>query len=115
MARCRAPPVTCRRRISRMVARFRSAWGRPVVARCRTQYAHEIARHHRDAYEKVFGPLPSLAGLPAKAGPVADTAWHAAWSRIPSARQEEITRVYANIGKAIAAYERRIEHAPSRF
>jgi len=81
----------------------------------RTQYAHEIARHHRDAYEKVFGPLPSLAGLPAKAGPVADTAWHAAWSRIPSARQEEITRVYANIGKAIAAYERRIEHAPSRF
>jgi cytochrome c peroxidase len=81
----------------------------------RTQYAHVVARHHRDEYEKVFGALPSLAGLPAKAGPVADTAWSAAWSRIPAARQDEITRVYANIGKAIAAYERRIEHAPSRF
>src|SRR3712207_8737680 len=32
-----------------------------------------------------------------------------------SARQEDITRVYANIGKAIAAYERRIGFAPSRF
>ena len=81
----------------------------------RTQYAHVIASHHRAAYEEVFGALPSLSGLPAKAGPVADTAWHAAWSRIPAARQDEITRVYANIGKAIAAYERRIEHAPSRF
>ncbi|HEX7980057.1 MAG TPA: cytochrome c peroxidase, partial [Gemmatimonadaceae bacterium] len=81
----------------------------------RTQYAHVVASHHRDAYEKVFGALPSLDGLPPKAGPVADTAWSAAWSRIPAARQDEITRVYANIGKAIAAYERRIEHAPSRF
>ncbi|HEX7978643.1 MAG TPA: cytochrome c peroxidase, partial [Gemmatimonadaceae bacterium] len=81
----------------------------------RTQYAHVVASHHRDAYEKVFGALPALAGLPAKAGPVADTAWSGAWSRIPAARQDEITRVYANIGKAIAAYERRIEHAPSRF
>ena len=81
----------------------------------RTQYAHVVASHHRDAYEKVFGALPLLTGLPAKAGPVADTAWSAAWSRIPAARQDEITRVYANIGKAIAAYERRIEFAPSRF
>jgi cytochrome c peroxidase len=81
----------------------------------RTQYAHVVARHHRDEYEKVFGALPSLTGLPAKAGPVADSAWTSAWSRIPAARQDEITRVYANIGKAIAAYERRIEHAPSRF
>src|SRR3712207_5194087 len=32
-----------------------------------------------------------------------------------SARREDITRVYANIGKAIAAYERRIGFAPSRF
>jgi len=81
----------------------------------RTQYAHVIAKHHRAQYEELFGALPSLAGLPTKAGPVADTGWRAAWSRIPGARQDEITRVYSNIGKAIAAYERRIEHAPSRF
>ena len=81
----------------------------------RTQYAHTIAAHYRADYEAVFGPLPSLAGLPAQAGPVADTAWRAAWTRIPAARQGEITRVYANIGKAIAAFERRIGFAPTRF
>jgi cytochrome c peroxidase len=81
----------------------------------RTQYARLVATEYRDAYEAVFGRLPDLAGLPAHAGPVADTVRAAAWKRIPAARQEEITRVYANIGKAIAAYERRIGFAPSRF
>jgi cytochrome c peroxidase len=81
----------------------------------RTQYAHVIAGEYRAMYEAVFGPLPDLAGLPPHAGPVADTASAAAWRRIPAARQDDITRVYANIGKAIAAYERRIGFAPSRF
>ena len=81
----------------------------------RTQYAHLVASAYRREYEAVFGALPDLAGLPRRAGPVADTAHAAAWKRIPAARQEDITRVYANIGKAIAAYERRIGFAPSRF
>ena len=81
----------------------------------RTQYAHAIGAHYRTEYEAVFGPLPSLDGLPAQAGPVADTAWSAAWTRIPAARQGDISRVYANIGKAIAAFERRIEPTPTRF
>jgi cytochrome c peroxidase len=81
----------------------------------RTQYAHEIARRYRAEYEAVFGRLPRLDGLPRQAGPVADMAWRAAWSRIPPVRQEEIGRVYANIGKAIAAYERRVAFTPSRF
>jgi len=81
----------------------------------RTQYAHTIGAHYRAEYEAVFGPLPSLAGLPAQAGPVADTAWRVAWTRIPAARQDDITRVYANIGKAIAAFERRVDLVPTRF
>ena len=81
----------------------------------RTQYAHTIAAHYRAEYEQVFGALPDLGGLPAQAGPVADTAWRAAWTQIPAARQGDISRVYANIGKAIAAFERRIGFAPSRF
>jgi cytochrome c peroxidase len=81
----------------------------------RSQYAHVVAKHYRDEYEAVFGPLPSLEKLPLHAGPVPDSSSNAAWRRIPAARQEEISRVYANIGKAIAAYERRIEYAPSRF
>jgi cytochrome c peroxidase len=81
----------------------------------RTQYAHVVDAQYREAYEAVFGPLPKVDDLPAQAGPVADSAWRAAWSRIPAARQDEISRVYANIGKAIAAYERRLELAPTRF
>jgi len=81
----------------------------------RTQYAHIIAEHYRDEYESIFGGLPNLGDAPRHAGPVADSAWRAAWQRIPAARQEDITRVYANIGKAIAAYERPIEFGMSRF
>ena len=81
----------------------------------RTMYAHFVASEYRERYEAVFGALPDLAGLPRHAGPVADTAHAGAWRRLPAVKQDEITRVYANIGKAIAAYERRIGHAPSRF
>ena len=81
----------------------------------RTQYAHHVAARYGDEYTALFGALPDLGGLPAHAGPVADTAWRGAWARIPAARREDISRVYANIGKAIAAYERRIGFAPARF
>lgn len=81
----------------------------------RTQYLHLIASDYRREYELIFGRLPRLDGLPAHAGPVADSVRAVAWRRIAPVRQEDITRVYANIGKAIAAYERRLGFAPSRF
>jgi cytochrome c peroxidase len=81
----------------------------------RTQYAHVVAAHYRAPYERIFGALPTLDGLPKRAGPVSDTTRRIAWGRIPAVRREDITRVYANIGKAIAAFERRIDHAPTRF
>ena len=81
----------------------------------RTQYAHIIAAHYRSDYEAVFGRLPKLEGLPEHAGPVADSTRAAAWRRISASGQDDITRVYANIGKAIAAYERGIGFTPSRF
>ena len=81
----------------------------------RTQYAHVVAAQYRERYQAVFGALPDLGGLPQQAGPVSDSAWRDAWERIPPARRDEISRVYANIGKAIAAFERRVEFAPSRF
>jgi cytochrome c peroxidase len=81
----------------------------------RTQYVRLIARAYRARYESVFGRLPSLDGLPAHAGPVEDTAVSASWARLSASRRDDISRVYANIGKAIAAYERRIDFAPARF
>jgi len=81
----------------------------------RTQYAQLVAGSYRGAYEAAFGPLPSLEGLPSHAGPVADVESAAAWTRLSAAKRDDISRVYANIGKAIAAYERRIDFAPARF
>ncbi len=81
----------------------------------RTQYARLVVSDYRQAYEAVFGALPDVAALPSNAGPVADSAKSAAWSRMPQAQRDDVTRVYANIGKAIAAYERQIGFAPSRF
>ena len=81
----------------------------------RTAYAHVIAEHYRSDYERIFGPLPELDGLPRRAGPVADSAAAAAWAALSPGRRDEITRVFVNIGKAIAAFERTIVPEPSRF
>ena len=81
----------------------------------RAQYAHTVAEHYRGEYEAVFGAIPDLDGVPRRAGPVTDSAWRGAWQRIPAVRRDEISTVYANIGKAIAAFERRITFAPARF
>jgi cytochrome c peroxidase len=81
----------------------------------RAQYAHIVAEQYRAQYETVFGRLPDLTTIPRHAGPVADSTARVAWDRMPAEAQEQISRVYANIGKAIAAYERRIEPGVSRF
>jgi cytochrome c peroxidase len=57
----------------------------------RAQYAQVIAQHYRADYERVFGRMPELRD------------------------RDGITRVFVNLGKAIAAYERRIQYGPSRF
>jgi cytochrome c peroxidase len=84
----------------------------------RTQYAHIIAAHYRTDYEALFGPLPDLsdsARFPARAGPVTDPEARQAWEQMDPADREAITRIYANLGKAIAAYERTITPGRSRF
>lgn len=81
----------------------------------RTQYAHLVAQYYRDEYEALFGPLPALGHLPASAGPVPDPDARASWEQMAPADREAVTRIYANMGKAIAAYERRIMPGPTRF
>jgi cytochrome c peroxidase len=84
----------------------------------RTQYAHLVGEQYRAEYEALFGPLPDLSDaerFPTAAGPVADPAAQAAWEGMAPADQETVNRIFANIGKAIAAYERQIMPGPSRF
>jgi cytochrome c peroxidase len=81
----------------------------------RALYAHTVAEHYRDDYEALFGPLPDLRGIPRHAGPVQDSAAAAAWQSLSAAQQDMVTQVFVNTGKAIAAYERKLQYGGSRF
>jgi cytochrome c peroxidase len=81
----------------------------------RAQYAHIAAERYRAEYEAVFGALPDLSAVPRVAGPVADPAAAQAWRQLSDEQRDAVSGVFVNLGKAIAAYERRIEVEPARF
>ncbi len=73
--------------------------------------AQQIAARHATEYNAVFGakyPLPSLAALPASGKP-GDPAYDA----LPAADKENVTRIFVNVGKAIAAFERSLRVKPN--
>jgi cytochrome c peroxidase len=91
-------------------------WESPVEhGGSRAQYAHLVATHYRAEYEAIFGRLPDLSRIRAHAGPVDDPAARAAWARMTTVERDRVTAVFVNMGKAVAAYERRITYGPSRF
>jgi cytochrome c peroxidase len=81
----------------------------------RTRLVQQLQAHHRPAYEAVFGPFPPLGGLPADAAPAGTPAERQAWSRMTEAQRDSVNRVFANLGKALAAYERSLSYGASRF
>jgi cytochrome c peroxidase len=81
----------------------------------RTRVAHTVAEFYADEYEAIFGPLPDLSGLPSDAGPVVDPITSAAWDSMRETDQDAVNRVFANVGKLLAAYQRQIMPGRSRF
>ena len=86
----------------------------------RSQFAHVLASDagYKAAYGVLFGTLPDLSDrgrFPLSAGPVADPKSRVAWQRMTAKDRGTVSGIFANIGKAIAAYERRIVPGPSRF
>ncbi len=81
----------------------------------RTRYARLIQANYRAEYQVLFGPLPDLAGAPDDAGPQGTSAERAAWSAVKPASREAISRVFANMGKAIAAYEKTLSYGEARI
>ncbi|MDR7268609.1 cytochrome c peroxidase [Pelomonas saccharophila] len=81
----------------------------------RVQLVRLLAGGYRRDYEAVFGPLPALAGLPAAASPLGTPAEREAWTRLPAAQQDAVNRAFANLGKAIAAYERGLMPGETRL
>ena len=81
----------------------------------RTRVAHRVALDHRRDYEALFGALPRLYGLPGDASPEGSAAEQVAWEAIDPRRREDVSRVFANVGKAIAAYEKSLPHEATRL
>lgn len=75
----------------------------------------------RAGYEAVFGPLPDLSDLerfPASGRPVSGRPTDPddiAWSGMTADDQDTVNRVYSNVGKAIAAYERLLVRTDAPF
>lgn len=93
------------------------------MAGSRLRLARTIARDAelREAYERLFGPLPEVAleeGGPADACPIPDDPddpRQRAWDALGPERREDLTRVLVHASKAIAAYERKLVSRDSAF
>jgi cytochrome c peroxidase len=91
-------------------------WENPVEhGSNRVALVRRLAESHRESWEAVFGPLPVLEGLPTDAGPLGSEAERAAWASLTQEERDRVDRVFAGMGKAVAAFERTIAPAPTRF
>ncbi len=87
----------------------------------RTGVAHHVYQRYRPAYEAVFGALPPMtdAGrFPKQARPHRfDDAHpeHKAWLAMAPSDRVAVNHIFANVGKAIEAYERKLLPRPAPF
>ena len=74
-----------------------------------------IATRYRLQYEAIFGPLPAtiLEQQPLEA--MESSSVQTVWQGYTAAQQLEINTAFANVGKAIAAYETQLKPGSSRF
>lgn len=73
---------------------------------------------YREKYEELFGSYPESLldpALPRHAGPYGTPEVRDAWHRLTRENRRQINKVFANMGKAIAAYESTQLPAPTRF
>ncbi len=86
----------------------------------RVQYLHLLASDERlrKPYETLFGKLPTLEELqrfPATAGPLGNEARVTAWHSMTPQDRALANHVFANIGRLLEAYQRRLLPGPSKL
>ena len=81
----------------------------------RLRFAHLLAEHYGADYQKVFGAMPDLDKLPANAGPFGSAAEQAAWQALAEPQRRLVSNVFANGGKALAAYQKTLSYGESRL
>ena len=72
---------------------------------------------YRDDYETLFGPLPDLDDTDRfpSANPQGDPEQRAAWAAMAPEDQTAVATVFANVGRALEAYQRRLLPGPAPF
>ena len=81
----------------------------------RLRFAKLVQAQYRDSYQKLFGVMPDFSKLPDDAAPHGTPAEQAAWAAMSESSRDAVNRVFANMGKAIASYERLVSYGESRF
>ncbi|MEX0975988.1 MAG: cytochrome c peroxidase [Woeseia sp.] len=86
----------------------------------RMQYVRLMVRDgaYRASYETLFGALPDLSDnnrFAEAAAPAGSAEAIAAWQSMSAADRRTINRVFSNIGKALAAYQRLLVPGAARF
>lgn len=81
----------------------------------RIYYAHLIDQFYRAEYEAIFGLMPEVTHLPILSGSTQSPEVIAAWEAMSLEDREAVTRIYVDMGKSIAAYERLLLPGESRF
>jgi len=73
---------------------------------------------YREQYAGLFGEVPDFSNrnrFPDNAGPGSTETWDQAWRLMNEDDRRQVNRVFANVGKAIASYERLMVPGVSRF
>ncbi len=84
----------------------------------RTTCATLIYTYYRKDYEEVFGPMPVInqKTCPTKAIPdPSNKEGYKIWQAMDEKDRKAVNRIFANMGKAIASFVRRIVPGPARF
>jgi cytochrome c peroxidase len=94
------------------------------MAGSRLAIAHMIFKKYRTEYDAIFAPpldpvldpaSADAARFPAKGKPKGPGEADGPWEAMTAADQDAVNRIYANFGKAIAAYERLLVSRQSPF
>jgi cytochrome c peroxidase len=70
---------------------------------------------YRSKYKDLFGQWPEVETFAPHDTDTAFQDWDTAWRRLRTEDQQYVNTIFANLGKALAAYERRLMPSASRF
>lgn len=88
------------------------------MATPRSRWVARVLQRHGEALAAVFGRVPGLpppAVLADALSPRGDAAAQARWQALPPAQRAAVDRVFAQTGKALEAYQRRLRSGPAPF